>query len=347
MRVRPVRATDLDDLIRLSAKAGKGLTSLPSDRTRLAARIDHAERTFKGHNVYGEGDFLFVLETDDSQVIGMCGLMDAVGIQAPWYNYRVSLSVASSDTLGVIKHQDILMRSNDLTGKSELCSLFLDPGFRGGQAGRLLSKSRLLFVAHHPERFGDSLVAELRGVSDDSGRSPFWESLGRHFFDMTFSDADWLTGIGNKRFIAELMPRYPIYTTYLSDEARAAIAQVHPDTQGARRLLEQEGFHYNHHIDIFDAGPALECPLDRLRLVNDRVSVTLATLEGSVKSTLAEPFLVLAGELDHCRMTTALAYMKDEILFVDDDTLRRLECLTGTTVSAAPLAATRQHRSVS
>jgi arginine N-succinyltransferase len=34
---------------------------------------------------------------------------------------------------------------------------------------------------------------------------------------MEFSQADYLTGVGNKAFIAELMPKFPLYTCFLSE----------------------------------------------------------------------------------------------------------------------------------
>jgi arginine N-succinyltransferase len=58
--------------------------------------------------------------------------------------------------------------------------------------------------------------------------------------------------------VAELMPRHPVYVNLLP-ERRAAIGEVHDDTQPARVLLEQEGFRYEGYVDIFDAGPTLEC----------------------------------------------------------------------------------------
>ena len=70
------------------------------------------------------------------------------------------------------------------------------------------------------------LDPRLRGKLDADGRSPFWEGLGRHFFAMDYSRADYLTGIGKKSFIAELMPRYPVYTRLLASEARAVIQRV-------------------------------------------------------------------------------------------------------------------------
>jgi prolyl-tRNA synthetase len=77
----------------------------------------------------------------------------------------------------------------------------------------------------------------MRGISDENARAPFWESLGRHFFRMEFSQADYLTGVGNKAFIAELMPKFPLYTCFLSPEARAAIGRVHCDAEPALTML--------------------------------------------------------------------------------------------------------------
>ncbi|MGV8546764.1 arginine N-succinyltransferase, partial [Pseudomonas aeruginosa] len=81
---------------------------------------------------------------------------------------------------------------------SELCALFLHADNHSGLNGKLLSRARFLFIAEFRHLFGDKLIAEMRGMSDEEGRSPFWESLGGHFFKMEFSQADYLTGFGNK-----------------------------------------------------------------------------------------------------------------------------------------------------
>jgi arginine N-succinyltransferase len=99
-----------------------------------------------------------------------------------------------------------------------------------------------LFIAEFADRFAPKIIAEMRGRLDTDGKSPFWEGLGRHFFTIEYSRADYLTGIGQKAFIAELMPRHPVYTTLLPADARAAIGEVHADTMPARAMLESEGF---------------------------------------------------------------------------------------------------------
>lgn len=84
---------------------------------------------------------------------------------------------------------------------------------------------------------------------------------------MEFSRADYLCGTGQKAFIAELMPKHPIYTHFLSPEAQAVIGEVHPQTAPARAVLEKEGFRYRNYVDIFDGGPTLECDIDRVRAI--------------------------------------------------------------------------------
>ena len=207
MVIRPITDADLPALLALAKSTGVGLTTLPPNETELTKRVHAAVASFAGTANKADEIFLFVLEDSAvKRVVGTCGLATAVGLRQPWYSYRVGLVVHASQELGLFTQTQTLFLSNDHTGHSELCSLFLDADYRRDRNGQLLSKSRLLFLAQHQSRFSKKIIAELRGVSDGAGKSPFWESLGRHFFSMDFSEADYLTGIGKKSFVAELMP---------------------------------------------------------------------------------------------------------------------------------------------
>ena len=268
MLIRPITTDDLPALVALAKSTGVGLTTLPPNEAELAKRVDAAVASFAGTAAKADEIFLFVLEdTNNGRVVGTCGLATAVGLRQPWYSYRVGLVVHASQELGLFTQTPTLFLSNDHTGHTELCSLFLDAGYRRDRNGQLLSKSRFLFLAQHRARFSKKIIAELRGVSDDQGRSPFWESLGRHFFSMEFSQADYLTGIGKKSFVAELMPKHPLYSSFLTPEAQAVIGQTHPHTLPAMRMLESEGFRYEGYVDIFDAGPTVECDVDDVSAV--------------------------------------------------------------------------------
>ena len=334
MIVRPVRSSDLPALIDLARSTGTGLTTLPANEERLTHRVGWAEKTFRGEAERGDADYLFVLENDAGEVVGISAVAGAVGLREPWYNYRVGLTVSSSPDLGISRQIPTLFLNNELTGQSELCSLFLHPQHRQGSNGRLLSLGRLLFVAEFPQLFGEKMIAELRGSADELGCSPFWDSLGRHFFKMDFSHADHLSGLGNKSFIAELMPRQPLYTCLLTEQAQAAIGQAHPNTEPALKILQAEGFTHKGYIDIFDGGPVIEAPIGNIRTVRDSLALTLSL---GTPDDQAPLWLIHNRRLENCRITVAPGRLVGNSLVVDRLTAKRLQLQPGNSVRAVML----------
>jgi arginine N-succinyltransferase len=272
MVVRTVREGDLEALFALAQQAGAGMTSFKPDRAALARRIERARRTLAGEAALAERGYLFVMEDSVArQVVGVCGLETAVGLEQPFYNYRLATVVHASRELEVWTQMTMLHMSHDLTGYAELCSLFLAPAARAPGHGALLSKARFMFLAQFPERFPARICAELRGHFDAQGESPFWREVGAHFYQIDFNEADYLSAHGKKSFLAELMPRYPVYVELLPAAAQACIAKTHQDTLPARALLEAEGLRFDNHVDIFDAGPVLEAHIDTTRAVRESV----------------------------------------------------------------------------
>ena len=301
--IRSIAASDLDPLIEMAHQVGGGMTTLKPDRKMLGDRVECAVASFAGTIPPEERDFMFVMEdTDNGQLAGICAIKGAVGLTEPFYNYRIGTLVHSSRELNVFTRMETLYLSNDLTGATELCSLFLRPDYRAGYNGKWLSKSRFLFIAQFQQLFTEKIIAEMRGYLTEDGTSPFYEGLGRHFFKMDFNHVDGLTAIGKKSFIAELMPRQPLYVDYLPESAREVIGQVHRSTLPARKLLEQEGMHYEGYVDIFDAGPVLQGRVKELRSVRD--SVLRMAAEGRPEGE-TECLLVSNTKLDDFRMVLA------------------------------------------
>lgn len=268
MIIRHAEHRDINDIYALVLKSGIGMTSLPQNKEILTTRLIRTRDTLKGQLPRGEQGYLFVLEdTELKRVVGISAIEVAVGLSTPFYNFHVGKQVHASQELKVHKALDTLFLSNDYTGCSELCSLFLDADFREQNNGKFLSKARLLFIAAFQSCFEHKIIAEMRGFSDENGYSAFWDALGHHFFDMDFTTADYLSGVGQKVFIAELMPRFPVYVDLLPIAAQQVIAQVHPHTRPAYHLLQSEGLHYQGYIDIFDGGPSLEAEIKNLRAV--------------------------------------------------------------------------------
>jgi arginine N-succinyltransferase len=230
---------------------------------------------------------------------------------------------------------DTLYLSNDLTGSTELCSLFLHPDYRSGNNGKWLSKSRFLFIAQFPHLFTEKLIAEMRGFQAEDGTSPFYEGLGRHFFKMDFNHVDDLTALGKKSFIAELMPRQPLYVAYLPDDAQAVIGKVHRSTAPARKLLEQEGMHFEGYVDIFDAGPVLQARVSELRAMRES---TLALAEAGAPSPDSEPLLVSNTVLQDFRMIVTNANPVAGKIALSPSELELLHCQSGDSIRTLPLS---------
>ncbi|MDM8181407.1 MULTISPECIES: arginine N-succinyltransferase [Marinobacter] len=271
--IRPLQENDLDALYAMAQGAGKGLTTLPADRALLARKIQHAQETFNQRCAPEAGLYLFALEdTELKRCVGISGIQARVGLDEVFYNYRLSVTVNASRELDVHVRTPTLHLSNDMTGTTEVCSLLLSSSHRGGGTGLLLSRCRFMFLDDFRSHFSEKVFAEMRGVSDSNGQSPLWDALGSKFFDMEFSEADMLSGLGNKSFIAELMPKYPIYLPMLPDAARAVIGRVHENTEPALKMLQAEGFNFNGMVDIFDGGPAVEAFIHSIRTVREGIN---------------------------------------------------------------------------
>ena len=338
--VRAVEERDIDGLLALAQQAGSGMTTLKPDRAALTQRVEVACASFAETIAPRQRDYVFVLEDlEAGRIAGVCAIQAAVGLDEPFYSYRIGTLVHSSNELKVYTPMETLYLSNDLTGSAELCSLFLHPQYRSGTNGKLLSKSRLMFIAQFPQLFPQRLIAELRGFLRPDGRSPFWDHLGRHFFHMEFERADGLSRPGQKAFIAELMPRHPLYVAYLHKEAREVIGMVHTDTAPARRMLEQEGLHCEGYVDIFDAGPVLQVRVSQLRALRES-ALALAEQADEIVPPSA-PLLVSNTSLAGFRALVSEAPLVSGRLGLTTAQLAALDARAGAPLRTLPLNPTR------
>ena len=270
-RIRAARPSDLNALYGLSKLTGGGFTNLPADKETLESKLERAQAGFsrKGESP-GDDLYVFVLEDIDSGTIrGTCQIFGAVGTDRPFYSYLISTLTQKSTELGRIFRNQTLNLTTDLEGSSEVGGLFLHPHERAGGLGMLLARSRYLFIKQHRPRFGEIVLAELRGVMDQGGHSPFWDAIGGRFFGMTFPEADDFNAVHGTQFIADLFPKSPIYVSMLAESAQSVIGLPHPTGRAALRMLEHENFVWDGYIDIFDGGPTVTARTDRIRTVND------------------------------------------------------------------------------
>jgi arginine N-succinyltransferase len=295
-RVRPAGNDDFQAIYEMAKLTGGGFTNLPPDRGALVDKIIRSQKSFSVERDEPADDmFLFVLENvDTGQIRGTCQVFSKVGVESAFYSYRISTLTQTSQALGKTFRAEMLSLTTDLEGSSEVGGLFLHPGERAGGLGMLLARSRYLFIKRHRDRFGRRLLAELRGVIDEAGGSPFWDAIAGRFFGMNFQEADEFNGSHGTQFIADLMPKTPIYTAMLPETARAVMGVPHPSGRAAMKMLEREGFSFDCYIDIFDGGPTMIAPTDQVRTVRDSRDLLLVGVADDVEG---QNMMLAAGHL--------------------------------------------------
>ncbi|HEX2803465.1 MAG TPA: arginine N-succinyltransferase [Sphingomicrobium sp.] len=332
-RVRPARPEDYQDIYKMAKLTGGGFTNLPPDKATLVRKLERSAESFDRQGDEQRGDlYVFVLEDPKSRKIrGTCQVFGQVGCEQPFYSYHMSTLTQSSPELGKTFRNHMLTLTTDLEGASEVGGLFLHPESRAGGFGALLARSRYLFIKAHRQRFGDRVLAELRGVMDEAGNAPFWDALAGKFFGMTFPEADDFNAVHGTKFIADLMPRTPIYVALLPESAKSVMGQPHPSGRAALKMLESEGFVFDRYIDIFDGGPTVIAQTDQIRTIRESCLETI----GSVGQGGKHKMLVAAGRLGDFRACcTAAGRDSDDRLLIDKDAAELLEIGEGDQVLA-------------
>ena len=98
---------------------------------------------------------------------------------------------------------------------------------------------------------------------------------------MGFQEADQFNAVHGNQFIADLMPKHPIYIAMLPETARAVMGLPHPSGRAAMRMLEAEGFSHEGYLDIFDGGPTMAARTDQIRTVRDATTATVAATDAN------------------------------------------------------------------
>lgn len=327
--VRAVRLDDLDELWRLIEQATYGLTTLQINKEQLAERVELSDFAFtrKVEKASGEPYVLVMEDVSHGRLVGLSCIFSKTGGFEPFYSYRRIVESHHCELLGTTQEVESLHLEKIHDGPTEIGSLFLLPEYRGQGRGRLLSLARFIFMATYPKRFSEYVIAEMRGMMTDDGECPFWEAIGRHFFKMDFPQADSLSTI-NKRFIEDLMPRYPIYTSLLSEETRAILGAVHPQTLPALAMLQAEGFEIDNLIDIFDGGPVVRCRRDDIGAVK---RTRVAEVAQIVSSLEGEP-LLLASSSAGFRSMLGAAEITDAGVAISQVVALTLQLKVGSTI---------------
>ena len=245
--------------------------NLPTEKNSLAALIQRSQQSFRGKlKTRQAGMYLFVLEESATRKIaGTAMIIAKHGTpESPHYYLEMANDQRYSKTLKTMFRHTYLTLRRNIDGPTEVGGLIVDPAFRQHPAkiGKQLSFIRFLYLAMHPDRFEDEVIAEMMPPLTDNKESLFWECYGKRVTGLDFRAADKLS-MKDKEFIETLFPSIPIYTCMLPVDVQEQIGQVGASSQGAVHLLEKIGLRFLRHVDPFDAGPYYGAKVEEILLV--------------------------------------------------------------------------------
>jgi arginine N-succinyltransferase len=321
--LRPARLDDLPRIYQMAKSTGGGFTNLPPDRAALKARLSRAVASFaREDDTLADDHYFFMLEdTATGAVTGTCQIFSKIGTKWPFYSYRIGALTQHSKELNRSFRAETLTLTTDLDGASEVGGLYLMAGERAAGMGALLARSRYLFMKMHRARFADTTIAELRGMQDAAGDSPFWDGVAGRFFGMGFREADDFNAVHGNQFIADLMPKHPLYLAMIPESARAVIGKPHTSGRAAMRMLENEGFSFGNYIDIFDGGPTMIAPTDKIATVANARADAVVEIRAEVAGT---PSILAHGRLGGFRSCFGVVGQGEGGVILDADSARAL-----------------------
>ena len=334
--IRPANMDDVQPIYEMAKRTGGGFTNLPPDRKALVAKLEKSAAGFsREENIVNDDLYVFVLQnTETKEVRGTCQVFGCVGQKWPFYSYRIGALTQHSVELDRTFRADILNLSTDLEGTSEVGGLFLHPGERAGGLGLLIARSRYLFIRNHRARFADRTLAELRGVIDEAGGSPFWDGVAGRFFGMSFQEADEFNAKFGNQFIADLMPKHPVYIAMLSEAARHVIGLPHPSGRAAMRMLEDEGFAWENYVDIFDGGPTMTARTDQIKSIREAKDSPILEISDKLGDHIGgEKMLVSSGRMENFKTAYGWVDMRDGGIAINDVCANALDVTVGDSVT--------------
>ncbi|RQW61811.1 arginine N-succinyltransferase [Vibrio viridaestus] len=326
--LRPARLSDINQVERLADESGTLVCTLPAMRELLVKKIERSNLSFEQDVLSpGEEFYFFVLEEiDTGQILGTGAINALAGFREPFYSFRNDTMIHSSRELNVHSRIHALKLNHDLSDHSQLSTFYVVPSLKETLYPSLVTLGRLLFMTISPERFTNEWIAVLPGIADGNGRAPFWEHVGRKFFDIDYSQVEYYHGTLEKTFIAELMPHYPLYVPLIEEEAQSVMGQVHPDAELQCNLLSDAGFEPDKYIEIFDGGPILTSPRSNI-FAGDYVKQAIVTHKITDNPTVA--CLVAYFAEDGFRAFITEASFEAEKIYISVDVMKTFSIKEG------------------
>jgi arginine N-succinyltransferase len=339
--IRGVESSDEEQLLDVARHLDT--VNLPDDRDAIREIIDLSQRSFTGEvKDPKKREYVFVLaDMREKRLVGTSMIIAQLGRRdAPYIYFDVIEEQKYSQTLDKHFYHTLLRIGYSYSGPTEIGGLIVLPQYRKApeRLGRIISYARFLFIASRRSLFRDEILAELLPPLEPDGTSHLWEALGRHFTELSYAEADFLSK-KNKEFIKSLCPDGVVYASLLPRAAQGVIGKVGAQTRGVEKLLKRIGFRYADRIDPFDGGPHFTAPTDEITLVQRtrraRIGDVFATGTTSASKGLCAKELPVSPFIRI--VMSEVRDLGERGVAIDAETARHLELAVGDEVVTLPL----------
>ena len=182
-----------------------------------------------------------------------------VGEQKPAYWFYLGTRVHSAPALGLHRRDRMLVLGSDFTGASQCQDVWWKPDLEPHEAAGMLTCLLRGVLALAPSMDigdGDGDRTAVIVALSAAGRSPFWDSFGRHFYDGDRQDAIARLGIEDWRSgIASLLPQQPVLVSLLAPSGQSSLECAAAQYAPLEAALKAARFARSGHVSIDDGGP--------------------------------------------------------------------------------------------
>jgi len=315
--IRPLEMDDASQLLDIVKRSSGGISSLQPRLDFLRDYISKSVASFDGQYQSDEPHkyLLGMFRLAGGELIGCAAVKTNIGTDSPFINFELEGDGADQ----------YLMPSNRFSGMTEVGSLFLHPDYRKEGLGTYLAKMRYHLIASEPWRFGDTIIAELRGTCGVQG-SPLYDYLFAEKLEKNFLEADAEYFDRNPDALGDIVPIGKIPTAEFPLEVKASLGQAHPSGKGALRLLQSEGFVFSGVIDLFDGGPIMVSHRDTIRTIMDSVPVSQLTgVDDDIVDLRAARSLISVGKVKDFRAIVTQAVISEDGVSLPESDLSILD----------------------
>ena len=263
--IQSVSFQDYPSLRKLALKYP--LLNLPSEESLLKKKIEISERSFSDTLPREKRNFLFVLKTDQTAVLGSSQMAAKSGTtKAPSYSLKIFKEKGSS----------FLQLRKITDGPSYLGGLILDEDYRGHpkRVGKQLSLIRFLFAAMRPDLFENTFHAEVAPFLDEKGRNPFLECFIQQYIHLSMEEIDYMT-LTNKEKLFASYPFDKVLFSTLPKVVQESLGKPGLFSQRAAALLEKQNFQFVDEVDPFDGGPYMQAKTGDIPVIQNTNRVFL------------------------------------------------------------------------